>query len=220
MGSYLREQNANEGDEHHPQGGDYADGDTGGPDFWEITGVPNNDLGLKAEPSLNSQFRVRNLHNGTLLRNLGCENHGGDRWCRVEVRDNPSQNGWARMQYLRESSGSTHHAEVSIKSDSFKSVCGVVNGPEMYKYPCQVVDQYNGKTKARTILRYPDMELVLVWLPNGQVEVSGSAGGNSEPETVNYTVKSGETNFKTKKASYFYMSDKKVAARELSQLKQ
>jgi hypothetical protein len=109
-------------------------------------------------------------------------------------------------------------AEVTVKPDIFKSVCGVVDGREMYKYPCQVVDQYNGKTKARTILRYPDMELVLVWLPGGKVEVSGSAGGNSEPETVSYTVKSGETNFTTKKASYFYMSDKKVAARELSQL--
>jgi hypothetical protein len=111
----------------------------------------------------------------------------------------------------------TVYAEVQIKPDIFKSVCGVASGQEMYKYPCDVVDQYNGKTKARTILRYPDMELVLVWLPNGKVEVSTT--GNTNAETVSYTVKSGETNFTTKKASYFYMSDKKVAARELSELK-
>jgi hypothetical protein len=108
MDAYLREQNASDDDENR-RGGNYADSDAGGPDFWEITGVPNNDLGLKTEPSLNSSFRVKGLHNGTVLRNLGCENHGGDRWCRVEVRDNPSQNGWARMQYLRESGGSSHH---------------------------------------------------------------------------------------------------------------
>jgi hypothetical protein len=113
------------------------------------------------------------------------------------------------------------HAEVNVKTDNFKSVCGVVSddGREMYKYPCQVIDNYNGNTKARTILRYPDMELILVWLPGNKVEVSGSAGGNAEPETVSYTVSKGETNFQTKKARYFYMSDKKVAARELSQLK-
>ena len=108
MDAYLREQNASDDDENR-RGGNYADSDAGGPDFWEITRVPNNDLGLKTEPSLNSSFRVKGLHNGTVLRNLGCENHGGDRWCRVEGRDNPSQNGWARMQYLRESGGSSHH---------------------------------------------------------------------------------------------------------------
>jgi uncharacterized protein YraI len=100
--SYLREQNA---DDHNGRRGGYADSETGGPDFWEVTGVANNDFGLKAKPSLNSAFTVRGLRNGTILRNLGCKNQNGDRWCRVEVKNNPDQKGWARTQYLRESSG-------------------------------------------------------------------------------------------------------------------
>ena len=100
--SYRREQNADDSNDHR---GDYADSDAGGPDFWEITGVANNDFGLKAKPSLNSAFTVRGLRNGTLLRNLGCKTQNGDRWCRVEVKNNAGQKGWARTQYLREASG-------------------------------------------------------------------------------------------------------------------
>jgi SH3-like domain-containing protein len=102
--SYLREQNA---DDQNGRRGGYADSEDGGPDFWEITGVANNNLGLKAQPSLDSDFTVQGLRNGTILRNLGCKDRNGDRWCRVEVEDNPSQNGWARMQYLRESGRSS-----------------------------------------------------------------------------------------------------------------
>jgi hypothetical protein len=74
-------------------------------EYWEVSGVKNNDLGLKAQPSLDSAFTVRGLRNGTILRNLGCKNRNGDRWCRVEVKNNTSKTGWARTQYLRESNG-------------------------------------------------------------------------------------------------------------------
>jgi SH3-like domain-containing protein len=103
INSYVREQNLSVSDEH-PSGG-YADSEAGGPDYWEISGVANNDLGLKAKPSLDAAFTVRGLHNGTILRNLGCKNHNGDRWCRVEVKNNTSQTGWVRTQYLRKSNG-------------------------------------------------------------------------------------------------------------------
>ena len=105
MDSYVREQNSSAGDESPRNGGGYADTEAGGPDYWEISGVKNNDLGLKAKPSLDSAFTVRGLLNGTILRNLGCKDRNGDRWCRVEVKKNPSQTGWARTQYLRESNG-------------------------------------------------------------------------------------------------------------------
>jgi len=105
MDSYVREQNSSAGDESPRTGGGYADTEAGGPDYWEISGVKNNDLGLKAKPSLDSAFTVRGLRNGTILRNLGCKDRNGDRWCRVEVKKNPSQTGWARTQYLRESNG-------------------------------------------------------------------------------------------------------------------
>jgi len=126
--SYVREQNASADDEHRPKRGDFADGEAGGPDFWEISGVANNNLGLKAQPSLDSGFTIQGLRNGTILRNLGCGNHNGDRWCRVEVQDNPGKKGWARMQYLRESGGSSRS---SSPRDSFAD--GDAGGPDFWE---------------------------------------------------------------------------------------
>jgi hypothetical protein len=51
--------------------------------------------------ALGSTFVAR-VRKGTVLKNLGCELHNGDRWCRVQLRDDPRVEGWARAQYLRE----------------------------------------------------------------------------------------------------------------------
>jgi len=76
MDSYVREQNSSAEDEYPSRG--RADRNTDDPDYWEISGVKNNDLGLKAKPSLDSAFTVRGLRNGTILRNLGCKDRNGE----------------------------------------------------------------------------------------------------------------------------------------------
>lgn len=87
------------------KGPDYADGLTGGPDYWEVTGVGAGDtLSLRKEPSPSAQL-IAHFANGTVLRNLGCKNTRGQRWCRVESVDNSSTRGWANGRYLRESAG-------------------------------------------------------------------------------------------------------------------
>ncbi|MGD9656691.1 MAG: SH3 domain-containing protein [Methylocystis sp.] len=87
------------------KGPDYADGLTGGPDFWKVTGVGAGDtLSLRKEPSPRAQ-KVGQFANGTALRNLGCKNTRGQRWCRVERPDDPSTSGWVNGRYLRESGG-------------------------------------------------------------------------------------------------------------------
>jgi hypothetical protein len=85
-------------------GGDFADGLAGGPDFWEVTGVADDDLlNLRSGPSSRDR-KVIGVGNGTVLRNHGCEMHAGQRWCRVSMRDAPSRRGWVAGRYLRESS--------------------------------------------------------------------------------------------------------------------
>jgi hypothetical protein len=87
------------------KGPDYADGLTGGPDHWEVTGVGAGDaLSLRKEPSPRAELVVQ-VANGTVLRNLGCKNTRGQRWCRVERLDDPSMRGWVNGRYLRESAG-------------------------------------------------------------------------------------------------------------------
>jgi hypothetical protein len=87
------------------KGPDFADGLTGGPDYWEVTGVGAGDaLSLRKEPSPRARLVVQ-FANGTVLRNLGCKNTRGQRWCRVERIDDASAHGWVNGRYLRESGG-------------------------------------------------------------------------------------------------------------------
>jgi hypothetical protein len=87
------------------KGPDYADGLTGGPDFWEVTGVVEGDaLSLRGAPSPRGRLIAR-LPNTTVLCNLGCKNTSGQRWCRVEQPKAPAMRGWVNGRYLRESGG-------------------------------------------------------------------------------------------------------------------
>ncbi len=84
------------------KGADFADGLTGGPDYWQVTGVAAGDsLKMRATPSPKAKL-VAEARNGASLKNLGCRNTGGQRWCRVE--DASKQLGWVNGRYLREGS--------------------------------------------------------------------------------------------------------------------
>ncbi|MGQ0444047.1 MAG: SH3 domain-containing protein [Beijerinckiaceae bacterium] len=87
------------------KGPDYADGLTGGPDYWEVTDIGAGDaLSLRKEPSPRAELAVQ-FANGTVLRNLGCKNTRGQRWCRVERPNDTSVHGWVNGHFLRESGG-------------------------------------------------------------------------------------------------------------------
>ncbi|MGB8146136.1 MAG: SH3 domain-containing protein [Chromatiaceae bacterium] len=86
---------------HQP---DYADGLAGGPDFWEVVGVPAGDtLNLRSGPSAHDRV-VGEIGNGSVMRNLGCKMAGGQRWCRVGWPKDSGSQGWVAGRYLRESS--------------------------------------------------------------------------------------------------------------------
>ncbi|MFB1486113.1 MULTISPECIES: SH3 domain-containing protein [unclassified Thiocapsa] len=95
------------GGDHHQSSaaptGDFADGLSGGPDYWEVTGVPRGDtLNVRAGPSSHETV-LDEVDNGTLLRNLGCRMSGGHRWCRVAPLGGSGASGWVAGSYLRES---------------------------------------------------------------------------------------------------------------------
>jgi hypothetical protein len=84
--------------------GDFADGLSGGPDFWEVHGVPPGDtLNLRAGPSTHERV-VGEIGNGSVMRNLGCRMSGEQRWCQVARPEDPGSKGWVAGRYLRESS--------------------------------------------------------------------------------------------------------------------
>jgi len=84
-----------------PQG-DFADGLSGGPDFWDVAGLSGNgSLNLRAGPSTSDAIVTR-LGNGARLQNLGCKEVTGQRWCNVAMATDTAVSGWVTGQYLRE----------------------------------------------------------------------------------------------------------------------
>ena len=82
---------------------DFADGLSGGPDFFQVSGVSRNDaLNIRSRPSAQSPIVTR-VVNGEILRNGGCRMTGQTRWCRVS-RPDGSASGWAAGRFLIEAS--------------------------------------------------------------------------------------------------------------------
>lgn len=82
---------------------DFADGLSGGPDFFQVAGIsPGDALNIRTRPSAQSPIVTR-VVNGEILRNGGCRMTGQTRWCRVS-RPDGSASGWAVGRFLIEAS--------------------------------------------------------------------------------------------------------------------
>jgi hypothetical protein len=69
------------------------------PDNWVVSGVASNDrLNVRSAPNADAETLGR-LRNGTRVRNLGCKNSGGARWCRISA---DTVRGWVNGRFLRE----------------------------------------------------------------------------------------------------------------------
>lgn len=80
---------------------DFADGLSGGPDFFQVAGIsPGDALNIRTRPSAQSPIVTR-VVNGEILRNGGCRMTGQTRWCRVS-RPDGSASGWAAGRFLIE----------------------------------------------------------------------------------------------------------------------
>lgn len=81
---------------------DYADGLSGGPDFWDVANVPANDtLNVRGGPGTGNPV-VGELANGDTVRNLGCKMADSAKWCRIEAGSEQKFTGWVNGHYLRE----------------------------------------------------------------------------------------------------------------------
>ena len=80
---------------------DYADGMSGGPDYWRVANVPPGDtLNVRTRPNPQASI-VTQAYNGQMFINRGCQFIGATRWCRV-ARPDGSEAGWANGRFLRE----------------------------------------------------------------------------------------------------------------------
>lgn len=73
-----------------------------GPDFYVVRGLPAGDtLNVRTRPSTQGEVIAR-LSEGARVRNLGCEQSGQTRWCRIRTTGGVEVTGWVNGRYLRE----------------------------------------------------------------------------------------------------------------------
>jgi len=101
-------------------------------------------------------------------------------------------------------------------SESFQTVCGVIVDSKTYRYLCQVTDINGDKGIGQTALRFPDNELQLVWGEGNKVRVQPQG---VTPEDATYSTSEGETDIFFDGKTYFYYSDRGLAAMEVEHFK-
>jgi hypothetical protein len=80
---------------------EFADGLSGGPDYWKVSVGGGFTLNLRAGPSTRYEA-IGKFHNGTVLQNRGCRLTGDERWCAIRAT-HTGVKGWVAGRYLVES---------------------------------------------------------------------------------------------------------------------
>lgn len=84
----------------------------------EVHGLAADDmLNLRATASPGGMLIAR-VAAGTLLRNHGCADVGGNEWCKVSQMENASVMGWAAARYLLPSDGGPLPDETGPQDDT------------------------------------------------------------------------------------------------------
>ena len=82
-------------------GPEFADGLSGGPDYWKVSAGGGSALNLRAGPSTR-YAAIGKLRNGEVLQNRGCRLTGSERWCTIRAAHS-GVTGWVAGRYLVES---------------------------------------------------------------------------------------------------------------------
>ncbi|MCA0998117.1 SH3 domain-containing protein [Alloyangia pacifica] len=120
-----------------PAAPDYADGLSGGPDWWQVTGVSAGDtLNVRAGPGAKNAV-VGQLANGDRVRNMGCQMNGQTKWCQIEFPGDQPLVGWAAGRYLREAAAPATQAPASHEARG-SVPCALAAGQPMGYCPFRV----------------------------------------------------------------------------------
>lgn len=96
-----------------PANADFADGLSGGPDWWQVSGVSANDaLNVRSGPGT-AHGVIGELANGDRIRNRGCKMTGETRWCHVETAGDQPFSGWVAGRFLKEAAAPSGNSKAA-----------------------------------------------------------------------------------------------------------
>lgn len=147
-------------------GADFADGFAGGPDFWEVTGLPPGDtLNVRSGPTVNDAILVE-LNPGAVVRNMGCRPVAGARWCKVEFKGDSAVVGWASGRYLKEATAPAGAKVAAAKPAA--SAAGASGDSAAGEVACRVSgDKATRSCRFQAMRSGPGRASVEISLPDG-----------------------------------------------------
>lgn len=156
------------GTQNAPQG-DFADGLSGGPDYWTVGGLRGrSSTALRHAPRATAAALAR-LPAGTVVKNLGCQMSGDTRWCQVDFGD---RRGWVAGRFLRE-----NPAPASPRTSSDKTVSGT-NYHATGNVPCKIAAApYVAQCSFGVTRGGAGVATVVITMPSGAKRVLGFSGG-------------------------------------------
>ena len=96
-------------------------------------------------------------------------------------------------------------------ADTFRTVCGVIRDGKTYRYRCKVEETESSDGSRISIVRMPDNEMTLHWHREGHVGVDFPGMKTLQ---ATYSTSEGETDIFVDDATYFYVSDRRMARLE------
>ncbi len=159
---------------------DYADGLQGGPDFWEVTGLPQGETVVFRQEPAATAAAVSQAAPGTVLRNGGCTMADEVRWCRVSYPNDDALIGWVPGNFLKEAMqnpGLDYGEDALVAGTEFHATgtvpCVRSTNSAMERCDFGVVRQGSGS--AQVTVFWPDQSTRMLEFIEGDYRGSGSA---------------------------------------------
>jgi len=99
-----------------------------------------------------------------------------------------------------------------VPKNGFETICGVTVEGRPYRYKCVVSGARPGKNGEKTVLRFPDQTLTLEWRKGNTVKLHFEG---MKPVNARFSIDEGETQFVFEDKTYFYISNREMAEREV-----
>jgi hypothetical protein len=158
------------------------------PAFWRVTGLEGVPaLNIRSGPSTRDAV-VAEVPEGTLLRDLGCRDVSGERWCEVESPDDPSVSGWVSGRYVTESA-TPEQADAMVEGTPYHATgaidCALGGAPTV---SCSFGVTRTGPGAATLVITLPDGVTRTLLFGEGSVRSSDGAAVASAREADNTRV--------------------------------
>ena len=149
------------------------------PTYFQVHGVKAGEALTAHAAASDKSDVVGELPEGTLVRDLGCQDHEGAKWCNVEAADETQVRGWVEHRYLQASAAPSTEAQLGDASDEV----------ETGEAPCKIKADPSATSCFYAVTRYSGgSSTVVMTYAGGQKRLLEYQNKKFHPQAGNETV--------------------------------